>query len=150
MSSRLQLAPTDHPQVPEDEVIFTVKVDKTFCNLPSDGYLIKRLEGLESNGMIAPISRIVAYSGLQYRGAARDYWAHEGRGEDRRRTSTRPTAKSWPDEAPARRNALLAQRQVLLERDLHRRLALKRWRVLSAPRQFDVAERSDCDVPAGA
>lgn len=74
MSSQLVLAPTGHPGVPADTVILTVEVEAQNCIVPDGSTVAKHLEELKSDGLTVPISRLVAYAGIHYRGTAKDYW----------------------------------------------------------------------------
>lgn len=89
MSSRLVLAPTKHPPVPEQEVRLTVAVDSTTCGAPTDPGILGRLQQYESGGFRVPIARIVAYAGIHYEGEAQDHW---GVGEGRARIQS-----AWQD-----------------------------------------------------
>ncbi len=72
MSSRLTLAPSKHPSVPESTVRLRVDVDESTCATSPD--IDRKLAGYKLSGFNVPISRIVAYAGIHYDGEAQDYW----------------------------------------------------------------------------
>jgi hypothetical protein len=74
MCGSLHLAPTGHPQVPDDVVTLSVSVDYLHCGPCPDANIQQYLSNYQQNGIQVPISRIVAYSGIHYRNEAIDHW----------------------------------------------------------------------------
>jgi hypothetical protein len=74
MCGSLHLAPTGHPQVPDDIVNLTVDVDTSHCGTPISQTVQDVLAQYQQHGIQVPVSRIVAYSGIHYRGEAVDHW----------------------------------------------------------------------------
>lgn len=71
--ANLNLIPNSNlPPIPNDVVNLEVKVDYSRCNRPPQS-LIDKLQNIEENGINVEISKIIAYSGIQFHKVAQDF-----------------------------------------------------------------------------